>query len=186
MRFPWPIYFFLFFSSLTHGQNTLDSSLKEFNKGTVPYINVHEAITSEKALFFDTRQKEEFDISHIKNAIWLGSKSFGKDPVNLKTMDKNTEIIVYCSIGVRSENVGEKLSQMGFTNVKNLYGGIFEWKNQGFPVYDLQENETEKVHVFNRHWGKLLKKGSKVYHVKRTKEHGKNKKDQKQEIDSTL
>ena len=53
--------------------------------------------------------------------------------------------------------------QAGYSNVKNLYGGIFEWKNEGHPVYDSEGKETEKVHAFSKHWGKLLKEGKKVY-----------------------
>ena len=40
-------------------------------------------------------------------------------------------IIVYCSIGVRSEDIGEKLKELGYTKILNLYGGIFDWKNKG-------------------------------------------------------
>jgi len=74
--------------------------------------------------------------------------------------------VVYCSIGVRSEDIGEKLMDAGYNNVTNLYGGIFEWKNKGNQVYDTLGNETERVHAFNKHWGKLLSKGEKVYDQK--------------------
>lgn len=71
--------------------------------------------------------------------------------------------MVYCSIGVRSEQIGEQLKQVGYSNIKNLYGGIFEWKNTGNTVVDSLDNPTEKVHAFTKTWGKLLRKGNKVY-----------------------
>jgi len=144
-------------------QNKLDKTLKKFNKESVPYIQVEELKEIQKPLLLDTRQKEEFTVSHLKNAIWVGYKEFELDSVTPKIGSKDREIVVYCSIGVRSENIGDKLVKAGYINVKNLYGGIFEWKNNGYPVYDSEGNETENVHAFNKHWGKLLKNGKKVY-----------------------
>jgi len=71
--------------------------------------------------------------------------------------------VVYCSLGIRSETIAHKLIKKGYTNVYNLYGGIFEWKNNDFVVLDTEGSETEKVHAFNKNWGKWLTKGKKVY-----------------------
>ena len=71
--------------------------------------------------------------------------------------------MVYCSLGVRSEDIAEKLKKAGYTAVFNLYGGIFEWKNKGFSVVDLQNKETQKVHAYSKNWGKWLLKGEKIY-----------------------
>ncbi len=145
-------------------QKKLDKTLKKFNKESVPYIQVEELAKSENILLLDAREREEFEVSHLKDAIWVGHKTFNIDSLSKPLPNnKESEIVVYCSIGVRSENIGEKLMKAGFTNVKNLYGGIFEWKNKGFPVYDNTNKETQKVHAFSKHWGKLLTKGEKVY-----------------------
>jgi len=77
--------------------------------------------------------------------------------------DKSHPIIVYCSIGIRSEDIGEKLKKMGFINILNLYGGIFDWKNKGKQVYNDKEIATDSVHAFSKHWGRLLHEGIKVY-----------------------
>ena len=71
--------------------------------------------------------------------------------------------VVYCSIGVRSEKIGEKLQAAGYTNVKNLYGGIFQWKGEGEKVVDSLGLSTERVHAFSKLWGKLLTNAKKVY-----------------------
>ena len=52
---------------------------------------------------------------------------------------------------------------MGYKNVYNLYGGIFEWKNQDLPVFDSNNKETENVHAFSKEWSQYLTKGKKVY-----------------------
>ena len=148
-------------------QNRLDKTLKSLNKESVPYIQGDALYGMHHVTLLDTRELEEFQVSHLKNAIWVGAKTFEPDSVSALIKDKNSAIIVYCSIGVRSEKIGEKLIAEGYTNVKNLYGGIFDWKNNGRPVFDSTDNETEKVHAFNKYWGRLLKNAEKVYGPKR-------------------
>ncbi|MFT6370341.1 MAG: rhodanese-related sulfurtransferase [Maribacter sp.] len=111
----------------------------------------------------DTRKKEEYDISHLNNAIWVGDKAFEPNLVLEQIPDKEKSIIVYCSIGVRSEDIGEKLLALGYKDVKNLYGGIFQWKNKNGAIYNNKEQPTDSVHAFSKYWGKLLLKGVKVY-----------------------
>ena len=43
---------------------------------------------------------------------------------------KNEEVICYCRSGQRSMMASLVLEQMGFTNVKNLEGGVIAWKEQ--------------------------------------------------------
>ena len=81
----------------------------------------------------------------------------------MKKVNKNKEVIVYCSVGYRSEKVSEKLEEMGFKNISNLYGGIFEWKNQDQPIVTSESKPTEEIHAFSRVWGIWLNKGTKVY-----------------------
>ena len=76
---------------------------------------------------------------------------------------KSDTIVVYCSIGYRSERIGEKLLAAGYKNVFNLYGGIFDWKNNDRVVVDSKNEPTEKVHSYNKTWGLFLDKGEKVY-----------------------
>lgn len=164
MRFFLTIVFFIFVSPKISAQKSLERAIQKYNKGSIPYIQPEE-ISHKGAILFDTREIEEYTVSHLKNAVWVGHKNFQEDSIAIKAPNKDSEIIVYCSIGVRSENIGEKLQKMGYTNIKNLYGGIFLWVNKGYPVYGLDEEKTDKVHAFNKHWGKLLTKGEKVYSV---------------------
>ena len=114
-------------------------------------------------LLLDTRDKREFAVSHLAKAIWVGNRKFDTDQITSVIPSKNTPIVVYCSIGVRSEKVGEKLIEKGYIEVYNLYGGIFQWKNKDYPVYDPIGKETDRVHAYNRHWGKMLDNATKVY-----------------------
>ncbi|WP_298477879.1 rhodanese-like domain-containing protein [uncultured Maribacter sp.] len=157
------IFLMLLFSYVSQGQSKLEKTLKLYNSESVPYIYTEELASMENIILLDTRKKNEYTVSHLKNAIWVGYDSFNKKAVSSKVTDKKTPIVVYCSIGVRSENIGELLLEMGYTNVKNLYGGIFEWKNKDQPVFNMENTETENVHAYDKQWGKLLKKGKKIY-----------------------
>lgn len=156
---------FLLISSTVAAQKKLDKLLDKWNTRNVPYMSVETlALPKTKAILLDARQEKEYNVSHLQNAIRVGYDDF-KIKETLKKLPKNkdTKIVVYCSLGIRSETVAYKLIQKGYTNVYNLYGGIFEWKNANFQVKDTLGNTTEKVHTFNKNWSKWLKKGEKVY-----------------------
>lgn len=146
-----------------YGQRSIDKTLASLNKGSVPYIHVRELAGQTQAVLLDTRSPEEYGVSHLQGAIWTGYDAFDIQRVREKVTDTNTEIVVYCSIGVRSEDIGEKLQQAGYRNVRNLYGGIFKWKSEGQPVYDPQGQPTEKVHAYSKFWGRFLTNAEKVY-----------------------
>ena len=145
------------------GQNTIPKVLKKYNKKTVPYLSVEELRTAENYILLDSRELVEYNVSHIENAIQVGYDKF--DPKKMSTIikDRSAKIVVYCSIGIRSEKIGEKLLKLGYKNVHNLYGGIFEWKNKDGKLVDNNDKETNKVHTFDKEWSQYLEKGTKIY-----------------------
>jgi len=155
---------FLLISSTLSAQKKLDKLLTKYNKNNVPYISVDSLSTTSSAILLDARETKEYNVSHLKDAICVGFDDFNINNT-LKKLPENKEakIVVYCSLGIRSEIVAHQLIEKGYTNVYNLYGGIFEWKNSDFKVMDTLGNTTDKVHAFNKDWGKWLKKGEKVY-----------------------
>lgn len=154
------IYVFLFSLSIS-GQKSLSKLLKKYNTESVPYISVKE--TNSNLILLDARESKEYKVSHIKNAIHVGYDEFNLKKTTSKLKDKNATIVVYCSVGIRSEDIAEKLQKAGYKNVYNLFGGIFEWKNKQHIVVDSLNNPTEKVHTFNKEWSTWLKKGIKIY-----------------------
>ncbi len=160
------ILYILSFLSLAfaNGQTALDSLLQKENKQSVPYITVEELSKKKNFILLDSREKVEFETSHIQNALFVGYDKFKLKKIKkLLPKDKNEPIIVYCSLGIRSEDIAEKLQKAGYTNVYNLYGGIFEWKNKDNPVMDTKGNETENVHTFDEDWSIWLTKGIKIF-----------------------
>jgi rhodanese-related sulfurtransferase len=163
-----PLLFFwillLFSCSTTFGQiksSAYEALLKTLYKEKVPLISCKDAHSTDAALFLDTRSYEEYKVSHIPGARWVGYEEFTLDRV--KNVSRKMPLIVYCSVGVRSEKIGKELLDAGFVNVRNLYGSLFEWVNQGYPIVDITKKPTEKVHAYSRIWGIWLQKGEKVY-----------------------
>lgn len=141
--------------------DSLDEELKTLYKRTVPVISMEDAQKSASAKILDTREPKEFEVSHLPKAKLVGYDDF--DLASVKSIPKQDTIIVYCSVGYRSERIGEKLQKAGYTHVFNLYGGIFNWKNHNGVVIDAKNDTTEKVHTYNKDWSRFLKNGEKVY-----------------------
>lgn len=132
-------------------------------KGTVKDIEVETLVQEKEAyLLLDTRTKKEYEISHIPNAIWVGYDNFSLNNLP-QGISKDTKILTYCSVGYRSERIGEKLQEAGYQDVSNLKGSVFKWINEGHPLEDMLGSPTDKVHGFDKEWGKWVRGGKAVY-----------------------
>jgi rhodanese-related sulfurtransferase len=146
-------------------QNKLDiavNAMLDFSVDTISTQGLEKLITTNQDIYLlDAREPEEFDVSRIPGAKYVGFESF--DPKSVKDIPKDATVITYCSIGYRSEIIGEKLEKLGYKDVRNLHGGIFAWKNSGRSVVDSQESFTDSVHTYNKAWSFFLIEGVKVY-----------------------
>ncbi len=141
-----------------HAQNPkFDKTIANWLSFSVKTVSPTDVKKMPDVVLLDAREREEYDVSHLPNAVFIGYKDFEKKA--LANVPKDKPIVVYCSIGYRSEKIGEKLQKMGYTNVNNLYGSIFEWVNEGNKVVDNQGNTTKKVHTFNKSWSKWVDEG---------------------------
>lgn len=160
---------FILFFTACHAQtrktnNKLyDALLKKLLANPDAALSVSSLIAdSTEYIYVDAREKAEYDISHLPKAIWVGYSDFdlSRLPPNLP---KEQNILVYCSIGYRSEKITQKLKEAGYQSAYNLYGGIFEWANQSQTLHNAQGEPTKRVHAYDRAWGIWLQKGEKVY-----------------------
>lgn len=145
-------------------QTSIDNLLRRYNDGDIPYIAAEELRmkqTNGGIIILDAREYEEYAVSHLLNSRYVGYNDFNLD--DLKDISKDAIIAVYCSLGIRSEDIAQKLKNAGYLDVVNLYGGIFQWKDKGFPVFDQNGKETEKVHAYSEKWAKYLQNAKKIY-----------------------
>jgi rhodanese-related sulfurtransferase len=161
------IYFLLFVANALFGQkNQVDGFSQMVNEHlslTIPVISVEDLYKiKSNVILLDAREIEEFNVSHIRNAIHIGYNNF--DKTKLSKIPKDKKIIVYCSIGYRSEKIGEQLLKLGYKNIFNLYGSLFAWVNKGYEVVDNKGNLSFSVHGYDAKWSKWIsnKKYKKV------------------------
>lgn len=85
-------------------------------------------IQSENVIILDVRTPKEFNEGHIPNALNIDYRSddFLK---NIKELNKNKTIAVYCRSGGRSKLAAKKLIDSGF-NVFELNKGIMNWSGE--------------------------------------------------------
>lgn len=106
-------------------------------------------------ILLDVRSEAEWDVSHLPGARRVDPGA----PVGVvaPALAKHTAIVTYCAVGYRSGDLATHLRAAGFTNVKNLDGGIFEWANEHRPLVRNGE-PVSRVHPYNEFWGRLLSK----------------------------
>lgn len=72
-------------------------------------------------IIIDTREPSEFAASHVAGAINISTMEFmgGRVPSQLKDVAKDSEIILYCRSGQRSNTCIQILKMHGFTDLTN-------------------------------------------------------------------
>jgi len=78
----------------------------------------------EPLVLLDVRQDWETRLCRLDNALHIPIEEIEQRSDEL---DPAAEIIVYCHQGVRSAAVAEYLRGLGFTNARNLAGGLDAW-----------------------------------------------------------
>lgn len=82
-------------------------------------------LISDGAIIIDVRTIEEYNEGHIKNSI-----NIPLDKIDKITYDKDTTLILYCATGVRSKEAVKELSNMGYTSLYDLDGGLLNWGSE--------------------------------------------------------
>ncbi|MBE9044284.1 rhodanese-like domain-containing protein [Pleurocapsales cyanobacterium LEGE 10410] len=107
---------------------------------------------TEKPLLLDARTEAEYKISHLQNAQLVGDRP---EVLENKITDLATPIVVYCSVGYRSSAIARQLQSLGYQNVFNLSGSIFQWANENRPVYR-EGKRVNQIHPYHKFWKFLL------------------------------
>lgn len=78
-------------------------------------------------VFIDVRETWEYDVASIEGARLVPLATFPSLIPELQAMGLDTEIIIHCKSGVRSQRAVDFLKNEGFTNAHNVVGGIDAW-----------------------------------------------------------
>lgn len=89
-------------------------------------------------ILVDVREPEEFASGYIGGQVVLtiprGKLEFMAIEKIAQKYGDDVEIVTYCLKGPRGSLAGLQLKKLGFTNVKNLKGGLLEWLKDGNSI----------------------------------------------------
>lgn len=104
---------------------------------TVPPQDAAELLATEPdVVVLDIRTPEEYSAGALAGAINLDFYDPGF-PSALESLDPDIHYVVYCRSGNRSEQAMPIFSDLGFSQVTELEGGIVAWRGSGLPVAEV-------------------------------------------------
>lgn len=110
--------------------SNINMSAQSFSQ-SIPQISVEElahhlrSASTEELQLVDVREPEEVAIAYVKGFDILPLSQFAEWADEIQTrFDPHAETLVLCHHGIRSAQMCQWLSHQGFTNVKNVAGGI--------------------------------------------------------------
>lgn len=108
----------------------------DFSQESVGYITPLELYRSlesgEEIVLIDTRNDYEWEVGKFKNAITMDLEFFRDFPEAIDQIAhlKDKQVVTYCTGGIRCEKAAPVLQRMGFTNVRQLKGGILKYASE--------------------------------------------------------
>ena len=118
---------------------------------TAGYISaeeLHELINSDEEFYIiDMRNDYEHRVGHFDNSILPPMKNFRELPEVMESIShlKDKQVITVCTGGIRCEKAAAFLLEEGFSNVRQLYGGIVTYMEK-YPNQDF----LGKLYVFDK------------------------------------
>ncbi len=104
------------------------------NLAPISAQEAHQLISqSPQLVILDVRTPEEYDAGHIEEAQNIDFNGDAFDD-QIKTLDPNSNYLVYCAVGGRSAQSIEKMKAAGFQHVYDMQGGISAWEAASLPT----------------------------------------------------
>ena len=136
---------------------------------TGEYVSPQELLSmyenNEDVVVLDTRNEYETRVGLFKNAVDLQLDTFRDFPKAIEQLPeeyKEKQIVMYCTGGIRCEKASAVMLKAGFTDVKQLEGGVLDyfketggkyWNGDCFVfdervALDTDLNETEYIYCY--------------------------------------
>jgi len=136
-----------------------DASFSMENKGNyVNAVQMNELLNSPETIVIDMRNHYEYEVGHFVNAIEIPSDTFREQlplAANMMKGNKDKNIIMYCTGGIRCEKASAYMMHHGFKNVFHLEGGIINYANQ-IKEEGLESQFKGKNFVFDDRLGEKI------------------------------
>ncbi len=111
-----------------------DATFSMENKGR--YVNaqqMNQLLQQNDTIVIDMRNHYEYEVGHFESAIEIPSDTFREQlpmAVDMMKENKDKNIIMYCTGGIRCEKASAYMLHSGFKNVFHLEGGIINYAKQ--------------------------------------------------------
>jgi UPF0176 protein len=100
------------------------------------YVNatqINAMLANNNTIIVDMRNHYEYEVGHFENAIEIPSDTFREQlpmAVEMLKDNKDKNIVMYCTGGIRCEKASAYMLHAGFNNVYHLEGGIINYAQQ--------------------------------------------------------
>ncbi len=102
--------------------------------GVVQPADVSAELLENPPFLLDVREQAEWDTDgYIEGAVLVPLRTIAAS-LDALPADKGAPIVIYCKAGTRGAIAMTVVQMLGYTNVRNMAGGIMGWINAGFPV----------------------------------------------------
>ncbi len=136
-----------------------DPNFSMQNRGE--YVNAaefNELTKNPETVVIDMRNYYEYEVGHFQNALEVPSDTFREQlpmAVEMLAGEKDLNIIMYCTGGIRCEKASAYLLHNGFKKVFHLEGGIIEYVHQ-VKKQGLENKFKGKNFVFDNRLGEQI------------------------------
>ncbi len=136
-----------------------DPSFSMEKKGRYVNAETFNKLTSDKnTVVVDMRNHYEFEVGHFENAIEIPSNTFREQlpmAAEMLQADRDKNIIMYCTGGIRCEKASAYMLHNGFKNVFHLEGGIINYANE-VKAENMENKFHGKNFVFDDRLGERI------------------------------
>lgn len=125
------------------------------------YVNAEQMNTllqDNNTIVVDMRNHYEYEVGHFENALEVPSDTFREQlpmAVDMLKDEKEKNIIMYCTGGIRCEKASAYMLHNGFKNVFHLEGGIINYAKQAKEA-QLESKFIGKNFVFDDRLGERI------------------------------
>lgn len=129
-----------------------DDTFNASNVGThLSALDFHDKLQAPNTVCVDMRNFYESEVGHFEGAITPDAATFREElPLVIETLknQKDKEVLLYCTGGIRCEKASSYLRHHGFKHVYQLHGGIIEYAHQ-IKLAGLESKFKGKNYVFD-------------------------------------
>jgi rhodanese-related sulfurtransferase len=123
------------------GKVSVDSNSQKNALDEAKAITLKQAYSlfNQDAIFIDARDYVEYEIGHIRGAITLPYEEFETYKSVLESISKDTPLVTYCDGADCDLSIllGDRLFEMGYSQVYIFFGGWIDWQVNNYPIESL-------------------------------------------------